>query len=165
VRHNLAIALHSAKDYAKATQELKAVISSRPNWPEPHLTLARIYQRLGLATQAVEEYRTALRVGPDSAKARYRLGQLLEQAGKVSEAEEEFRKAVRLEPSNGSYRYSLARALKQLGREADAEKEFTQTTSLKEQDLLGELAASANRSAVTLAEKGQVDAAPNFPSS
>jgi Tfp pilus assembly protein PilF len=78
---------------------LKAAISRKPKWTDPHFNYGRVLRKLSLHDAALAEFRTAVEFGPLNASARFLLAEELAERGSFSEAESEFLQSIQLAPS------------------------------------------------------------------
>jgi tetratricopeptide (TPR) repeat protein len=89
----------------------EGLIACNPFDPYFHIVLGSIYQKMGVAVQAIAEYSAAIELNQQSIEARANRGELLMQNGYFAEAAEDFKAAVELDPKKTHPLANRARAL------------------------------------------------------
>lgn len=77
------------KDIERALGWAQKAVQLQPELDANHLVLAKVYERLGKLTQAVEELQETIRLNPRHASAHYSLFRLYKRLGQSEEAEVE----------------------------------------------------------------------------
>ena len=173
--------------FDEALETLGSVIEGEPSNETAVVLLGRILQRKGDTNAALEALETALEKQPDSITIRMTFARLLVDAKRYDDARTQFEILVARAPENLDVKYALGLLLLQTNRLDDAEAQFkVLTTDLErrraafyylgqiaetKKDVEGALAAYRKvdegehrlnaqiRSAVLLAEKGEVERA------
>ncbi|MGD8860369.1 MAG: tetratricopeptide repeat protein [Myxococcales bacterium] len=116
---NLAVTYNDLGDYEQARQVYQSVIHFDDSGYEEidpfakgkianlHAELAQAYLEIGMANEAVQEYRNAIRLCPTFADLRVRLAEVYRQIGDLVAARFELSEAVRVRPDYGAARLSL----------------------------------------------------------
>jgi pilus assembly protein FimV len=127
---------------ARAVAVLKQILNLDPKRPSAHVSLAELYQRMGLDSDAVSALQTA-------ADSFYR-------DGNRREALELLRKMASLDPSNTTSRLKVADLLRQQGLDEDAVAEYEEVAAeLKRQGGSDQLAVVQER--ILEIQPGRVD--------
>ncbi|MEE9152892.1 MAG: tetratricopeptide repeat protein [candidate division NC10 bacterium] len=115
---------HQAGLLEEAIRTYDEALQLRPEFPHPHLPLARAHQARGEVTEfhdhmgsyhrlrdeldaAITEHREAVRLRPTWARARFHLALAYRVKGLMAEAVTELREAARLDPGNAEFRREL----------------------------------------------------------
>jgi tetratricopeptide (TPR) repeat protein len=120
----------------------------------PHLTLARVLQRRGDYSEALDHLRRAERIGPHQAWSHHYRASVYQELGELDEALRQHERAVELAPDNSGMTLSYARVLLQVGRVEDAADQYRRAAALDPPDR--ETVAKVVRSLVNI---GYVDQA------
>ena len=123
VRHVLASAYISEKNYPKAIAHWEKLLEPEPNNPVVLNNLAWLYQETG-NSRAKELGERALAAAPQSPAVMDTLGWILVQSDNASRGLELLRKASDAAPNQGDIRFHMAAALHRTGRAEDARKEL-----------------------------------------
>jgi tetratricopeptide (TPR) repeat protein len=129
---NLAVTYNDLGDYEQARQVYQSVIHFDDSGHEEidpfakgkianlHAELAQAYLEIGMANEAVQEYRNAIRLCPTFADLRVRLAEVYRQIGDSVAARFELSEAVRVRPDYGAARLSLGVLLLVSGQRDEA---------------------------------------------
>ncbi len=107
------------------------VVAKSPLSDRAHYNLANNYMKDGLASEAIQAYRTALRLNPGHAGAHNNLGNALLDGFRAGEAIEHFSKAIDLDPEFVDARNNLGVAYLSIGKYARAVRQFRKALELK----------------------------------
>jgi hypothetical protein len=117
VHYNLATALLTQRDLARALPEFEAALRyGKDNWIRALSlnNLGTLYLRLGHTGDAWRSYTEALRIDPRHARSLMGLGSILYQQGRYAEAADRFSRAVAIAPSAPAW-LALAESLEAAG--------------------------------------------------
>ena len=87
---------HGSDDYAGAVRALAQAIQLNPTFQRAFVNRGMVYERIGNAQQAIDDYSRAIQLAPDDAKVYYARGILLRHLGREREAIVDLRKAADL---------------------------------------------------------------------
>lgn len=130
--NNLAIYYGEQKQYDKAIEELKLLLSIVPQDREAHYNMGVALQNKGDLPGALEWYNKVLKLEPNNIDARVSIASILAEDGKTAEAIALYKEAIRLEvPSHSGYIHrGLGMAMLRAGMVKDAIGELTAATQL-----------------------------------
>jgi tetratricopeptide (TPR) repeat protein len=131
--NNLGLVAGKKKQYAEAVKFFQRAMELKPNSPDPHLNLGRVYRVMGLAGPAEFQLRKALAISSLDSRVRNELGQLLVQEGRMEEAEDQFRTLIRIEPNALAYDFLGMINIRRRAME-EAERDFRAALSLDSSD-------------------------------
>lgn len=97
---NLALAYLGKGDFAKAQEELNAVLHDNPRKLEARLTLGRVFFAMDRTEQAISEYRKILNIYKDYGDAHYYLGLAHLKLQNIPAARDAFREVIRIKPES-----------------------------------------------------------------
>lgn len=103
----VAIAHWDSPGFGRAQEYFERSLALKPNYPEPHRWLGRVFQALGKPDVAETHYRKAVELGPDFAHIHRYLGSFYMQRGRFDEAREQWQTTIRLKPDMWIYKYYL----------------------------------------------------------
>jgi tetratricopeptide (TPR) repeat protein len=98
----------AAGRYDVARSDYEKALAFAPGLWLLHQELGSVYQELGNARKAEEEFQLAVNLDPDSSNAFAGLGKADQDSGNYADAESAFKTAVNLAPNNASARYYYA---------------------------------------------------------
>ncbi len=110
IYYNRAVAHLLQEDADAAMEELKRVISLRPDHAQAHYNLGLIYQHLGKNEEAIKCYEQATRIMPDYALPYNNIGAMKIESELYEEAIEALKRAVSLKSDFSEALYNLASA-------------------------------------------------------
>ncbi len=129
---------------AQAEKMAKKAIDLGTPWPNPHMTLAKVYERQRKHEVAIAEAELALALAPNSADAHSSLGGRLVFAGRHEEAIPFLKKSLRLDPFPRHHVYNLLGvAYRFLGRYEEAIAAFEKAIQLAPDSAWRHLAIAA----------------------
>lgn len=111
--YDYGLALARAARFEDAQKQAEAAIRADDRLAEAHELLGGLFETIGRAQQAVEEYRRAVTLKPDLSRTQLRLGNMLQGQGDREGAAERFREAAK--SSDTAIAQQAQRALQQLG--------------------------------------------------
>ncbi|MDD9933839.1 MAG: tetratricopeptide repeat protein [Myxococcales bacterium] len=129
---NLSVTYNDLGDYEQAQQVYQSVIHFDESGEEEidpfakgkianlHAELAQAYVEIGMANEAVQEYRNAIRLCPSFADLRVKLAEIYRQMGDLVAARYELNEAINVRPEYGPARVSLGVLLLVSGQREDA---------------------------------------------
>jgi tetratricopeptide (TPR) repeat protein len=159
------------KRYEDAKAELERAIKLNPDKVEPHLALARFYERRAgeqgtneagaLKAQADAAFKTALAKNPQSAPARLAYGDFLYAGGHSAEAEQQLLQAFQHDPQNKLVLVAVRRFYENQFRYDEAEKYLARQIELEPDKVAGraqiiDLHARAGRNEQAIGEYQQL---------
>lgn len=110
---NLARGLCSLGSFSDATDLLKKMIISYPNWVELHHELCNILYKQGIFDEAIVSIHKFINLSPENYSAYILLGHVLRETDKVDQAIAAYKKALEISPSSHEAHHSLALAFKE----------------------------------------------------
>lgn len=119
-RHNLAISLAMANDYADAIEQFGIVIQEQPNYANAYFNRGELHFQTDDFEKAITDYSAALRLQPNDAQFRNSRAHSLLMLNRNKEALADYRKAAELEPTKGEWWADLADAYQFLGQDREA---------------------------------------------
>jgi tetratricopeptide (TPR) repeat protein len=111
-----------ARLVAKATEEYKESVVTRPDDWSSHYNLGIFYQNRGDAPKALEAYETAARLYPEALMPLINSSVLYSYIGNQANAEENLKKAIEVDPDNEAANLNLGLLLAEQGKTEEAEK-------------------------------------------
>jgi Tfp pilus assembly protein PilF len=102
----------------------RRALAAEPGLVEAHYNLALVFEKLGDAAGAEQEYRETLRLRPSYTPAALNLGAALYGEKRYREAIAVYREARRLDPRSVALRNNLAEAYRSAGDRGSARREF-----------------------------------------
>lgn len=119
-RHNLAIALAMANDYADAIEQFGIVIQEQPSYANAYFNRGELYFQTDNYAEAIADYSAAIRLQPNDAQYRNSRAHSLLMINRNKEALADYRKAAELDSTNGQWWADLADAYQFLGQYREA---------------------------------------------
>ena len=119
-RHNLAIALAMANDYADAIEQFGIVIQEQPSYANAYFNRGELYFQTDNYAEAIADYTAAIRLQPNDAQYRNSRAHSLLMINRNKEALADYRKAAELDSTNGQWWADLADAYQFLGQYREA---------------------------------------------
>ncbi|HTU24766.1 MAG TPA: tetratricopeptide repeat protein, partial [Pirellulales bacterium] len=109
--------------WGEAATHFERALALKPDWAEPHNSLAIILAQNGHLEQARQRFKRAIALRPDFAEAHNNLGSLFWTENRLDEAAAEYARAIALKPDYAEARANLGNVLARQGRldEAAAE--------------------------------------------
>jgi len=107
LNYHIAVRHFGSPGFGRAREYLERSLALKPNYPEPHRFLGRIFQAQGKPDEAEGHYRKAVELGPDFAHIHSYLGNFYAWRGRFEEAQEEWQTTIRLKPEMWYYKYCL----------------------------------------------------------
>jgi len=121
---------HSKGANKEAEREYREAIRLRPDWVDPHYTLATVLEARKNYGEAEKEYDLAIRCKPNDFHAYYRWGGLLLQLRKYAEAEKIYRDITFPKPDDAFAHSGLATALVRQYKFKEGEAEYREAIRL-----------------------------------
>jgi tetratricopeptide (TPR) repeat protein len=125
---NLVVLYGRTRNWAKAEEHYRAIVSLAVNVADAHYDFGVILSMQEKWEAAAAAYRKALDLNPEHAQARNNLGQLLERQSKPDEAAAEYQRAVDSQPALRIARFNLGRMLIAQGQHDAAIAELAKLT-------------------------------------
>jgi tetratricopeptide (TPR) repeat protein len=150
IHHDLGLACLETGLLDEAVIALKRAVTINPRYPEGHLHLGVVLERLGDTAAALSAYHHTTALAPSLTEAWYRSGALVYLLGHHDEATECFVRARESGPTTKFGRLAAARALLGKGRDTEGERALRKLIAADPNDalahdLLGNLLAEAGR--------------------
>jgi eukaryotic-like serine/threonine-protein kinase len=118
--------------YEKALDDYRKVKEQEPRSVEATLRIARVYDKLGMPSQAIKTYQEAIDLDPAYYGGYHGLGVFYFYRGNYKEAAEQFQKSIERAPGLSDEYANLGAVLEELGRDSEAETALLTSLKLRE---------------------------------
>ncbi len=119
------------KQFDKAEEIYRRIVTIAPNWAEAHCNLATALHRQGKLEPAVECYRLALVLKPNLAEIHYNLANVLAEQNQLLEAVAHYETALALRPDYAEAHNNLGVALRNQKRSDEALTHYERALAFK----------------------------------
>jgi len=128
--NNLALIYAEKKEYDKAAEELRKVLSLNPNEPAANFHMGRVLQEQGNVEEALSYFRKVMTISPEDPHVYNAIGELFVSRNMLDDAIETYRAGLKPNPGDGYLHRGLGMALLEQGRVAEAIQELTAAAEL-----------------------------------